>query len=92
MSRKSKMTIYREKIAEISNVPLDIFDSIEPNDAIVETVLAAENGDLKAISQIATLLFSTYSTRREPNDAAIYFMRRAVEAGDANSAVNLVTY
>lgn len=92
MSRKSKLTIYREKLAMISNSPTDIFNMLEPSDAILNSIIAAENGDKGALCALSDLLFSVYSKEREPNDSAVYFMNKGVLSGDVRSAVNLVIY
>ena len=46
MSRKSKITISREKLELLSDCPVDIFDKIEADDELFEKISAAENKDL----------------------------------------------
>ena len=92
MSRKSKLTIYREKLSAISNSPPDIFDKLEPSDAIINTIIDAESGDKSAISSLSDLLFSVYAKEPEENNSSVYFMYKGILASDVRSAINLINY
>ena len=90
MSRKAKLTIYRDRLEAISMCPSTIFNNFEPSDDDFDTVRRAEAGDLAAIEAISSLLFNIYSTASEPNSALIYFLSMGLANGSAECAAKMI--
>ncbi len=90
MSRKSKLAISRERLVEISNVPDDLFEKLDNMDALLETVIRAEGGDLEAAHELMKIAFDTYGNDAELNRAMLYLAMHGIELGDVYSAECLI--
>ena len=87
MSRKSKLTLWKERLEQISDCPGEIFNLIEPDDELFLKIENAERGEISSIKELATSLYETYKNEEELNAALLYYARRGLELGDRDCAV-----
>ena len=87
MSRKSKLTLWKEKLEQISDCPGEIFNIIEPDEELFLKIENAERGEISSIKELATSLYETYKNEEELNAALLYYARRGLELGDRDCAV-----
>lgn len=92
MSRKSKLNLSKERLAEISNVPDDLLKRLDDVDTLINTVIKAEGGDVVAMRELVRITYDTYGNDAELNHAMLYFAMHGVELGDVYSAECLVYY
>ena len=90
MSRKTKETLYKERLGEISNCPLELLDKIEPSEEIFAKIQAADRGDVSAIRELSDLTYQTYKNECEINPATLYFASLGMAANDRACTVNLL--
>ena len=86
MSRKSKITLAIEGLKRISDCPDDLFDTIEPMDAIFEKIKLAESNDTDAIALLSSVVYDAYGNDEIINKAMLYFLAKGVDAKDPQSA------
>ena len=86
MARKSRLTLWQERLAEISSSPPEIFDKIEPTEETYNTIQMAEGGDLGAIRQINSELYGAYIGAKAMNPALSYFIKLGLDRGDCEAA------
>lgn len=90
MSRKTKETLYKERLGEISNCPLELLDKIVPSEETFAKIQAADRGDVSAIRDLSDLTYQTYKNECEINPATLYFASLGMAANDRACAVNLL--
>ena len=90
MSRKTKETLYKERLGEISNCPLELLDKIVPSEETFAKIQAADRGDVSAIRDLSDLTYQTYKNECEINPATQYFASLGMAANDRACAVNLL--
>ena len=91
MSRKSKTTILKEKLALISDCPTDIFDKLD-NEDLLGMIQDAENGNAETIAELSVLLFKTYGNARSVNRSLGYILEKGVGLSVPRSAEILITH
>ena len=92
MSRKSRLTLWKERLGQLSGCPDDIFDKIEPSDELFARIENAENGDINSIRELATSLYNLYKDNEEEGGALSYFARMGVAQGDMECAIVALNY
>lgn len=92
MSRKARLTVFRDKIEAISNCPHTVFNELEPSDKLVEMIESAEGGDILAMKEILIKLHAVSQENNRPSDALLYFLKLGLKAKDPTSAAFLINY
>ncbi len=92
MARKSKETLLREKLAQISECPFDIFSILEGNEETLNLIKNAESDDLAAIKSIIRALYKRCITEKIYCEALFYMLKRAISLGDLESAEYTLYY
>lgn len=92
MSRKSKLTMNVERLGRVSDCPSDIFNKLGDEDELFLDAERAMQGDGEAVKKLATLLFNTYVTDDEPNNATLYYLRQGISLGISECAVLMLRY
>lgn len=87
MSRKSKLTLWKEELEKISDCPFEIFDNIVPDEEFFSLVESAEKSDVSALTELCERLFDVYKSMDDPNPALIYFVKRGIALESEKCAV-----
>ena len=82
MSRKSKQTVFRNRLELTSKCPNDILYKFEPSEEDFLTIAKAEHGDIHAIRELAEELYGVYSYESEMNNALHYYIKKGLDLGD----------
>ena len=90
MSRKARLTVFRDKLEAVSDCPSTIFNNFEPSDSDFELIARAEGGDVAAIEAISERLYAIYGTEIEENDALLYFLILGLEKKSPLCAMLLI--
>ena len=92
MSRKARLTVFRDKLEAVSDCPHTVFNELEPSDMLVEIIENAEGGDILAIREIVMKLHSATVENNRPSDALLYFLKMGLKAKDYICARFLIDY
>ena len=87
MSRKSRDTLLKERLEQVSKCSYDLFNEIEPSDEIFEKIKLADQGDISAIRELCTLTYSTYKNDFSLNQAMLYYAKLGMAQGDLDCAL-----
>ena len=87
MSRKSRDTLLKERLGQISQCPQDLFDEIEPSEELFEKIQLAEEGDITAIRELCMLTYSTYKNDCVLNQALLYYAELGMAQGELDCTV-----
>ena len=87
MSRKSKITLWKERLKQISNCPGEIFNLIEPDEELFLKIERAEMGEIASVNELTTSLYEIYKNEEELNAALLYYARKGLELCDRDSAL-----
>ena len=82
MSRKAKLTVFRDKLELISECPSEILNKLDPTDEDFDNISKAEAGDALAIENLALKLYGIYGEDKESNSALYYFLQKGLALGD----------
>lgn len=83
MSRKSKLTILRDRLELVSACPGDILNILDPSEEDLLTIGEAERGDADAIRAISVKLSELSEAESDAPEALFYFLTKGTELGDA---------
>ena len=92
MSRKARLTVFRDKLEAISDCPSTIFNELEASDRLLELIKNAESHDLLAIREIIMYLHKVLCENNRPSDAMLYFLKLGLKVKDATSVIFLLDY
>ena len=90
MSRKARLTVYRDRLEAVSSCPSVIFNNFEPSDSDFDFIKRAEQGEVAPTEEISARLFDIYKDEKEPNDALLYFLRMGLELKSPLCAILLI--
>ena len=76
MSRKSRLTLSKERLTEMSDCPLDIFDAIEPEEELFELIERADGGDADAVRELTELTCEAYLYDEEPSESLLHYAKK----------------
>ncbi len=92
MARKSRETVLKERLREISGCPFDIFRYLQNTDEIPELVARCETGDRQVIEELCGSLYSAYTDGQKPCEALFYLMGRALDFGITSVCETVIDY
>lgn len=92
MARKSKETLLREKLSQISECPFDIFSILEGNEETLNLIKKAEGDDIVAIKSIIRPLYEKSIAEKSYCEALFYMLKRAIALGDLEAAEYTLYY
>ena len=92
MSRKARLTVYRDRLEAISDCPITIFDQLQPNDLLFDLIKNAEAGDVLAMEELVAKLYDASCEANEESDALVYYARMGLAAKSPLCAALLICY
>ena len=92
MSRKARLTVYRDKLEAISGCPITIFNQLQPSDLLFDVIKNAEAGDVGAMEELVAKLHSSATENNEPSEALVYFARMGLAAKSPLCAALFICY
>ena len=92
MARKSNRQLLIERLASISECPFDIFELLDADDGLFDTIAAAESGCIDSMSKILSKLFAVCSDSDTCNDAVLYWADKACEFELVEQTLQFIDY
>lgn len=83
MSRKSKITMLRDRLELLSGCPGDILNILDPSEEDIFAISEAERGDVDATRSISARLWELSKSESDAPEALFYFLTKGLELGDA---------
>lgn len=92
MARKSRETVLKERLSEISSCPFDIFSFLQNADEIPDLVARCESGDRQVLEDLCGSLYAAYTDGQKPCEALFYLMGRALDFGITSVCETVMDY
>ena len=92
MSRKARLTVYRDRLEAISECPGTVFNELNPTDVILELIEKAEAGDRDSIDILVMELYKRARENESHSDAMIYFLKKGLALASPLCGLIAVSY